>query len=103
MTYQDDDGNPTHFNSVGEYNMLPLKSGKTWEVVKLTLTPTQEFEMYSDIKVIKNNCLICRAQIKDLEKRIKFLENKYWIFYGIGLILSIIFPLGLQYIFKNLI
>ena len=58
----------------------------------MTLTPTQELEMYSDIKVIKNNCLICRSQIKDLEKRIKFLENKYWIFYGIGLVISIILP-----------
>jgi len=58
----------------------------------MTLTPTQELEMYSDIKVIKNNCLICRSQIKDLEKRIKFLENKYWIFYGVGLAVSIILP-----------
>ncbi len=69
----------------------------------MTLTPTQEFEMYSDIKVIKNNCLICRSQIKDLEKRIKFLENKYWIFYGIGLILSVIFPLVLQYLLRHII
>ena len=69
----------------------------------MTLTPTQEFEMYSDIKVIKNNCLICRAQIKDLEKRIKFLENKYWIFYGVGLIVSLLFPTILQYVLKNMI
>ena len=42
MTYQDDDGNPTHFNSVGEYNMLPLKSGKTWdEETQSYLPPTQ--------------------------------------------------------------
>ncbi len=67
----------------------------------MTLTPTQEFEMYSDIKVIKNNCLICRSQIKDLEKRIKFLENKYWIFYGVGLFLSMIAPFILHYILKN--
>ena len=64
----------------------------------MTLTPTQEFEMYSDIKVIKNNCLICRSQIRDLEKRVKFIENKYWIFYGIGLAVSIIVPLILQYL-----
>ena len=64
----------------------------------MTLTPTQEFEMYSDIKVIKNNCLICRSQIKDLEKRVKFIENKYWIFYGIGLAVSIIVPMILQYL-----
>lgn len=67
----------------------------------MTLTPTQEFEMYSDIKVIKNNCLLCRSQIKDLERRIKFLENKYWIFYGIGLCVSAILPLLLQYVLKN--
>ena len=67
----------------------------------MTLTPTQEFEMYSDIKVIKNNCLLCRSQIKDLERRIKFLENKYWIFYGIGLCVSVILPLLLQYVLKN--
>ena len=64
----------------------------------MTLTPTQEFEMYSDIKVIKNNCLICRSQIKDLEKRVKFIENKYWIFYGIGLAVSIVVPMILQYL-----
>lgn len=64
----------------------------------MTLTPTQEFEMYSDIKVIKNNCLICRSQIKDLEKRMKFLENKYWIFYGIGLSVSILVPIIIQYL-----
>ncbi|MBQ7450375.1 hypothetical protein IJS77_03075 [bacterium] len=62
-------------------------------MINLTLTPTQELEMYSDIKVIKNNCLICRSQIKDLEKRVKFLENKYWIFYGFGLLASIILPI----------
>ena len=66
----------------------------------MTLTPTQELEMYSDIKVIKNNCLICRSQIKDLEKRVKFIENKYWIFYGIGLCVSVIFPIVFHYIFK---
>ncbi len=66
----------------------------------MTLTPTQEFEMYSDIKVIKNNCLICRSQIKDLEKRVKFLENKYWIFYGIGLAASTIIPVILRYLNK---
>ena len=59
----------------------------------MTLTPTQELEMYSDIKVIKNNCLICRSQIKNLEKRIKFLENNYWLFYGAGLAVSIILPI----------
>ena len=64
----------------------------------MTLTPTQEFEMYSDIKVIKNNCLICRSQIKDLERRVKFIENKYWIFYGIGLAASIVVPMILQYL-----
>ena len=66
----------------------------------MTLTPTQEFEMYSDIKVIKNNCLICRSQIKDLEKRVKFLENKYWIFYGIGLAVSTVIPVILRYLNK---
>jgi hypothetical protein len=65
----------------------------------MTLTPTQELEMYSDIKVIKNNCLICRSQVKDLENRIKFLENKYWIFYGIGLVASIIFPIVIHKFF----
>lgn len=64
----------------------------------MTLTPTQEFEMYSDIKVIKNNCLICRAQIRDLEKRVKFIENKYWIFYGIGLAVSAVVSMVLQYL-----
>ena len=58
----------------------------------MTLTPTQELEMYSDIKVIKNNCLICRSQIKDFEKRLKFIENKYWIFYGFGLVISVMLP-----------
>ena len=64
----------------------------------MTLTPTQEFEMYSDIKVIKNNCLICRSQIRDLEKRVKFIENKYWIFYGIGLAVSAVLSMILQYL-----
>ena len=66
----------------------------------MTLTPTQELEMYSDIKVIKNNCLICRSQIKDLEKRIKFIENKYWIFYGIGLVISGLIPMIIHYFLK---
>ena len=66
----------------------------------MTLTPTQELEMYSDIKVIKNNCLICRSQIKDLEKRMVFIENKYWIFYGIGLCVSIVIPVLCRYLFQ---
>ena len=66
----------------------------------MTLTPTQELEMYSDIKVIKNNCLICRSQIKDLEKRIKFLENKYWIFYGISLVTTAMLPVIIHIFFR---
>ena len=66
----------------------------------MTLTPTQELEMYSDIKVIKNNCLICRSQIKNLEKRMAFIENKYWIFYGIGLCVSIVLPFLFRYLFR---
>lgn len=42
MTYQDDEGNPTHFNSVGEYNMLPLKSGKTWDEETQSYLPPEE-------------------------------------------------------------
>ena len=69
----------------------------------MALSHEQEFEMYSDVKVIKNNCLICRAQIKDHEKRLKFIENKYWIFYGIILFISVCAPKIIQYCMDRII
>lgn len=37
--YYNDKGEPTHFNSIGEYNMLPLKSGPTWDEETQTYIP----------------------------------------------------------------
>ena len=37
--YYNDEGEPTHFNSVGEYNMLPLKPGPTWDKETQTYIP----------------------------------------------------------------
>ena len=46
------------------------------------LTDEQQIEMYSDIKVIKNNCVRCMECQKDHEKRIKGLERFRWITVG---------------------
>jgi len=69
----------------------------------MALTSKQEFEMYSDIKVIKNNCLVCRSQVKNLEERLKFLENRYWLLYGITLVVSVFLPILLQHFLNRTI
>ena len=46
----------------------------------MSLTPEQEFEMYADIKVIKNNLENDCRSLKSHEKRIKKLEDSYnWL------------------------
>lgn len=56
----------------------------------MSLTPEQELEMYADIKVIKNNCVVCRGQIEDHEKRLKKLENHFLRLSGALAVLSFI-------------
>lgn len=49
----------------------------------MSLTPQEEREMYSDIKVIKNSCVGCQKKIDDHEKRIGILEKGFWVFTGV--------------------
>lgn len=42
----------------------------------MSLTPEQELDMYSDIKVIKNNCLKCAECQKEHSERISTLEKE---------------------------
>lgn len=66
----------------------------------MTLTSEQQFEMFADIKVIKNNCMGCKDIQKDHEKRIKFLEKAYWIFVGISTVITFILPFIMEYYFN---
>ncbi len=59
----------------------------------MALTEEQQLEMYSNINVIASNCVTCKKSIDDHEKRIRFLEKYYWIFFGISI--SVIFILRL--------
>lgn len=47
------------------------------------LTDEQQLEMYSDIKVIKNNCVRCMECQMDHENRIKGLERFRWRTVGV--------------------
>lgn len=49
----------------------------------MALTDEQELEMYSNVKVIASNCVTCTKKQEDHEKRIRFLEQRYWIFFGV--------------------
>ena len=61
----------------------------------MSLTPEQQLEMYSDIKVIKNNCVRCFKCQEDHEQRLKHLEDfvqtlkddkkwVHWIYGSVG-------------------
>ena len=52
--------------------------------MNMSLTQEQQLEMFADIKVIKNNCIGCKQQMTELEKRVKFLEQGYWKFVGVA-------------------
>jgi len=67
----------------------------------MSLTEAQELEMYSDIKVIKNNCLTCRKIQDNHEKRISMLEKGYWIFVGVSSVITFILPFILHLIIKD--
>lgn len=66
----------------------------------MSLTEAQELEMYSDIKVIKNNCLSCRKIQDNHEKRILMLEKGYWIFVGVSSVITFILPFILNHFLK---
>lgn len=57
-------------------------------MITMSLTPEQELEMYSDIKVIKSKLEGYSDCQEDHEKRIKKLENAYWWLLGIGTAIS---------------
>lgn len=66
----------------------------------MSLTPDQELEMYSDIKVIKNNCLACKQVQNSHEKRIAALERGYWKFVGICSVIAFILPFIVNHLMK---
>lgn len=57
----------------------------------MSLTPSEEREMYADIKVIKSNCLGCKEKIDNHEKRIGVLEKGFWVFTGIIMFITFVF------------
>jgi len=67
----------------------------------MSLTSEQELEMYSDIKVIKNNCLSCRKIQDNHEKRISMLEKGYWVFVGISSVITFILPFILNHFLRG--
>lgn len=67
----------------------------------MSLTSAQELEMYSDIKVIKNNCLACKQVQNSHGKRIAALEKGYWIFVGVSSVITFILPFILHLIIKD--
>lgn len=67
----------------------------------MSLTEAQELEMYSDIKVIKNNCLTCRKIQDNHEKRISMLEKGYWVFVGISSVITFILPFILHHFLRG--
>ena len=67
----------------------------------MSLTSEQELEMYSDIKVIKNNCLFCRKMQDSHEKRITTLEKGYWVFVGVSSVITFILPFILNHFLKG--
>lgn len=66
----------------------------------MSLTGEQELEMYSDIKVIKNNCIGCKKIQENHEKRITSLEHGFWIFVGISSVITFVLPFFINHIFK---
>lgn len=67
----------------------------------MTLTAEQELEMYSDIKVIKNNCLNCKQVQANHEQRLSILEKGYWIFVGVSSVVTFILPFLLHHFFRG--
>lgn len=67
----------------------------------MSLTEAQELEMYSDIKVIKNNCLTCRKIQDSHEKRIVALEKGYWVFVGVSSVITFILPFILNHFLRG--
>ena len=67
----------------------------------MSLTEAQELEMYSDIKVIKNNCLSCRKIQDNHEKRISTLEKGYWVFVGVSSVITFILPFILHHFLRG--
>lgn len=67
----------------------------------MSLTSEQELEMYSDIKVIKNNCLFCRKVQDSHEKRLAILEKGYWIFVGVSSVITFVLPFILHFFLKG--
>ena len=47
------------------------------------LTDEQQLKMYSNIEVIKSNCVRCMKCQEDHERRIKALEQFRWITAGV--------------------
>lgn len=66
----------------------------------MSLTSEQELEMYSDIKVIKNNCLTCKKTQESHEKRIATLEKGYWIFVGVSSVVTFVLPFIINYFLR---
>lgn len=67
----------------------------------MSLTEAQELEMYSDIKVIKNNCLSCSKIQNNHEKRISMLEKGYWVFVGVSSVITFILPFILNHFLRG--
>lgn len=67
----------------------------------MSLTSEQELEMYSDIKVIKNNCLACKQVQNSHEKRITALEKGYWVFVGVSSVITFILPFILNHFLRG--
>lgn len=67
----------------------------------MSLTSEQELEMYSDIKVIKNNCLACKNMQDNHEKRITALEHGFWIFVGVSSVVTFVLPFVLNHFLKG--
>ena len=65
----------------------------------MSLTSEQELEMYSDIKVIKNNT--CKQVQNSHEKRITALEKGYWVFVGVSGVITFILPFILNHFLRG--
>lgn len=48
----------------------------------MALTEKEQREMYTNVALIKQNCVRCNECIKDHESRIKKLEQAYWWLLG---------------------
>jgi hypothetical protein len=55
------------------------------------LTSEQQLEMFSNVEVIKANCVRCMDCQKDHEKRIRGLENfRWWMLGGCGVVMWVV-------------